>query len=202
MKADRRNRAFVLLAAVAGLLVLTSVAAPVFAWHVTSFSTSLPASSFAIGTTIIDTANLQLSAQTVPSTYVYGTITFSVYKGTCNPATGLGTGTLVTSLAAVTVTSASNGASHPYPSPGWSSTGQSANSYYFVAVYSGSSSQSIGGVLYGGYPGATAGCEPFTLFKGPPFGAPEFPLGPLLVIALALPALLLIRSKFTAPKTL
>ena len=192
------NRRVIPLGAL-GILATTFIfSVPAYAWYVGSFSTTLPGSSFAIGSTIIDSANLQLSSESVPSTYNYGTITFKVYQGTCNPATGLASGTLVYTSSAVTVTSASNGASHSYSDPaGFVTTGHSAGSYYFVARYSGSTYQWIGNHYYGPYPSSTSACEPFTLLSGPPTnGVPEFPFGMAFLMALAVPILLLVRSRF------
>ena len=192
MKTARRT---IPLAALAILATTLAFSVPAFAWHVVSFSTSMQGGSFAIGTTMADTANLELSATSVSSNYNYGTITFYAYQGTCTPSSGKGTGTLVYTSSPVTVTGASNGASASYTDPaGFDTTGMSAGSYYFVAVYSGSVSSPT-------YPGATAACEPFSLYQGGT--VPEFPLGMALLIGLAIPALLLFRTrfaKFGAPK--
>jgi hypothetical protein len=48
--------------------------------------------------------------------------------------------------------------------------------------------------------GSSYTCGTLTLktFKGPPTGAPEFPLGMAVLLALAIPGLLLVRSKFAS----
>ncbi len=167
------------------LVGVGGVVAPVFAWHIVTFTTTASTTSAAIGTGIHDTANLQLSSNGGP----YGTITFYVYKGTsCDVG-----GTPVYTSTPVSVTSAatcSGGAN--YNSPTVSTTGWSAGNYVWVAHYSGTGSS--------GYPSATATCEPFSLFQGPPPppGVPQFPFGLAALMAIAIPALLLVKSKRSA----
>jgi hypothetical protein len=157
----------------------------VFAWHIVSFSTTPSTTSSAIGTSISDSAKLQLSDNGGP----YGSITFKIYSGTCTTE-GVPTGTLKYTSSPVPVTSAAtSGSGATYGSGPVSTTGLAAGSYVWVASYSGTA---------GGYPAGTAGCESFTLFKGSPPPVPEFPLGIALLMALAIPALLLVRSKRSA----
>jgi hypothetical protein len=71
-------------------------------------------------------------------------------------------------------------------------TGLSTGSYYFYVVYSPGSS---------GYPSQHT-CEPFSgttggSFPPPPSSVPQFPFGMALLLAVAIPGLLLVRSKYT-----
>jgi hypothetical protein len=95
-----------------------------------------------------------------------GTLYFYVASGTCADH---GTGTLVKSFS---VPSSSGVTTF---TTSWDSTGYSPGSYVWLTYY-----------------GEASHCEPFTL-KGST--VPEFPLGAVLTIALALPALLLLRTK-------
>lgn len=168
------------------LIGVGGVVAPVFAWSVTSFTTTASASTAAIGTGIYDQATLQLTSDGGP----YGTITFYAYTGSCN-VDGHPTGTLVYTSPAVTVTTSSK---TTYTSATASTIGWTAGSYVWVAKYSGTGS--------GGYPSKTAACEPFSLFSGgPPPTVPEFPLGFAALMALAIPVMLLVRSKYSAQAT-
>ena len=191
----RTKLALIAAAAILGL----SVVAPTFAWNATlnttiycmapgstwvacSSVTSIPA-----GTMIKDKATLTLTADGGP----YGTIRFYLYSGTYNTAH-----TCAQNVASATLfwTDPSN----PYSVTGtgtttYYSTAPSSipsGSYFFYVTYSGT------GV--GGYP-AKSTCEPFsTLGFPPPNPVPQFPLGMGLLLAAAIPGLLLVRSRFSS----
>jgi hypothetical protein len=171
------------------LVGVGGVVAPVFAWHIVSFTTTSSTTSAAIGTGIYDTAYLQISNNGGP----YGSITYHVYQGSCN-SQGNPTGSLVYTSPAVSVTAAASTGTSPvaYTSATVSTTTWSAGSYVWVVNYSGTGSS--------GYPAAKAACEPFSLFQGPPPppGVPQFPLGLAALMAIAVPALLLVKSKRSA----
>jgi hypothetical protein len=78
----------------------------------------------------------------------------------------------------VTVTSGSIPSSAPY-------TLNSVGSYSFQAVYSGDSNNQ----------GAVSSCEPLSVVPTPA-GVPEFPFGLALLLLFALPALLILKSRF------
>ena len=187
---NRKNSMLATLGLLSLLVGVGGVVAPVFAWHVVSFTTTASTTSAAIGTGIHDSATLQLSNNGAP----YGSITYYIYSGTCN-AQGNPTGTLKYTSPSVAVTSAATGAGGAsYQSATVSTTGYAAGSYVWVAKYSGS------GV--NGYPAATAACEPFSLFQGPPPPTvPEFPLGLAALMALAIPVLFIVKSKYAAQAT-
>jgi hypothetical protein len=66
-------------------------------------------------------------------------------------------------------------------------TGLAAGSYVWIVSFSGISADPD---LH-----ALKTCEPFTLTVGHGLGVPEFPSGLALLMALAIPALLLVRNK-------
>ena len=102
---NRKNSMLATLGLLSLLVGVGGVVAPVFAWHVVSFTTTASTTSAAIGTGVYDTANLQLSNNGAPN----GSITFYIYSGTCN-AQGNPTGTLKYTSPSVSVTSAATGA--------------------------------------------------------------------------------------------
>jgi len=184
MKSRRQNKALLSLTALAGILVLTAMATPTFAWHVVSLSTCVGTSwspdcagnpSYTIGSQVSDTANV-----TVSHNGGSGYITFAVYKAavgaTCAPS-----GTALYTSGPTPFPG--DGKSHIVTSGAFDTTGQSAGGYVWTT--------------YVTYADAKpwSGCEPFTLTQST--GVPQFPLGSLLVIALALPGLLLVRTKLT-----
>jgi len=183
---NRKNSMLATLGLLSLLVGVGGVVAPVFAWHIVSFTTTASTTSAAIGTGVYDKATLQLSTNGGP----YGSITFYAYTGTCN-GQGNPTGTLVYTSSAVTVTGSGP---TTYQSTTASTTGWAAGSYVWVAKYSGTGSN--------GYPAATAACEPFSLFQGPPPPTvPEFPLGFAALMALAIPVLFIVKSKHAAQAT-
>ena len=190
MNVSRRYTGLAALTAMAGLLALVPLANPAFAWTA-SLSTCVAGSwsstcttspSFAIGTLVPDTAKVTLSADGGP----YGSVNFYVASGTCADH---GTGALVGS-------SSVTGSGSTYYTQSWDSTGKTAGNYVWLVYYTGTGS--------GGYPRApTSGydCEPFSLFVGPPPPhVPQFPLGSLLIFALAIPALLLLEQDWSRPQ--
>lgn len=183
---NRKNGMLATLGLLSLLVGVGGVVAPVFAWHIVGFTTTASATSAAIGTGIYDKATLQLSTNGGP----YGSITFYAYTGTCN-GQGHPTGTLVYTSSAVSVTGSGP---TTYQSATVPTTGWAAGNYVWVAKYSGTG--------YGGYPSAQAACEPFNLFQGPPPPTvPEFPLGLALVMALAIPVLFIVKSKYAVQAT-
>jgi hypothetical protein len=183
----RRSHSFrktSIVALVASTLTFVMLGAtPAFAWHVNTFNTTVGASTSVVGTGVYDTAFLSLSNNGP----LFGSITFKAYTGSCD-ANGNPTGTLkFTSVVPVTAAASTGGAT--YTSATWTTTGAAAGSYVWVATYGG-----------GGYPSATASCEPFTLTPPVTHGVPEFSAGIPLLLGLALPALFLFRSRL-APRT-
>ena len=161
-------------------------AAPAFAWT-SSLSTVPSATTVVAGISVTDTATVTLSLDSGP----YGSVVFAVYSGGCTTGTPTGSQVLghFTGLNTNTVTVTANGA-HSYTSAAFSTTGLSG-SYVWAVKYLGTGS--------GGYPNApSAGyfdCEAFTVTPNVSHGAPEFPMGLPLLMALALPAMLLLRRK-------
>ena len=159
-----------------------------------------------INTAIEDKASLALSS---PDSVSLGTVSFYVFSCPSSTVTNcyvagddgclpviFALGSLVVptkvwtdSSNAYTVGSGNVGSTVVYTSSQPSFSGTPGN-YFFYVVYSGSISE--------GYPPASA-CEPFQTtthtFPPPPTGAPEFPAGMALLMALAIPALLLVRSR-------
>src|SRR5208337_2385439 len=196
---NSRTKKLAILGAVAVVLGLSAVA-PAFAWtsslsttiycksgagawSVCASTTSIPA-----GTAVKDKATLTLTSDGGP----YGTISFYIYSGTYNTdktcAQNVGASTLYWTDPSNAYTVAGSGATNYYSS---SPTSLVAGSYFFYVVYSGTGS--------GGYPSA-AKCEPFTTAGypfPPPSTVPQFPLGMALLLAVAIPGLLLVRSKYT-----
>ena len=195
MKNTRRYASIAGLGILATILFASPLLAPTFAWS-SSLSTCVGTSyssectvnpSYAIGTSVSDTAKLTLTSDGGP----YGQVIFGVAAGTCRTVTGApGYGSIITTLK-YNVT----GTGTTYPSVSVSTTGYSAGSYVWLVYYTGTGS--------GGYPRAPStgyDCEPFTLYSAPPpTGVPEFPFGMALLMAAAIPALVLIKRKFSLP---
>jgi hypothetical protein len=167
-----------------GLMLLGAV--PAFAWT-SSVTTTPSATSVVAGTLVTDTATVTLSPDASP----FGYVVFAVYSGGCTNGAPTGsqvlthfTGSVTASNVAVTA----NGV-HSYTSASFSTTGLSG-AYVWVVYYTGTGS--------GGYPRAplsatTYDCEPFTV--NAPHGAPEFPAGLGVLLALALPAMMLLKRR-------
>ena len=187
MKSRRQHKALISLTALAGVLALTAIAAPTFAWHVVSLSTCVGTTwstdcagnpSYTIGSQVSDTANVAVS-----NNGGSGYITFTVYKAavgaTCAP-----TGTALYTSGPTGFPG--DGNTHIVTSGAFNTAGQSAGEYVWTTKVT--------------YSDATpwTGCEPFSLTQGT--GVPQFPMGSLLVIALALPGLLLVRTKLVKAK--
>ena len=174
--------------------------------------------SFTIGTAVTDTATVILSADSYSSydvggfhfsfhfftygsghhTYTtyysghtfsysfpdskgYGLVTFEVFEGTCSSIGSAVSPQPTPALFNVTGTGKTTYAST------LTTTGLSAGPYVWIVHYTDPTTDRYS------YPSAST-CEPFTLNSTST--VPEFPLGPVLMLALAFPALLLIRSKF------
>jgi hypothetical protein len=217
-----RTKKLALLGFTAVALALAG-AAPAFAWHVSSFTSTIycnngtstapswaPCTSQQLGNInvqIEDQATLQISYNGSP----YGTVSFYLYSGgsstfsngqykfngyeipQCTLNTGSHAPTLVWTDSAnpqSVTSSAEASSSQTFTS---SVVTGSAGTYFFYVVYSGTGSN--------GYPSSSL-CEPFTAsgnFPPPPQnGVPQFPLGMALLLAVAIPGLLLVRSKFAS----
>jgi len=150
--------------------------------------------SAAVGTPISDTASLSLGLVTGATSA--GTINFYLYAGKCTSITG---GSLFSSIA--TVGSGNNGATVAYSSGSFLTSGLAAGGYVWLVRYSGGGT-SPGWPAYpaSNTPGAVSfngnyyDCEPITLApRSPGVGVPEFSAGLPILMALALPALILLR---------
>jgi hypothetical protein len=150
--------------------------------------------SVPVGASISDTASLTLGF--VNGATPSGTINFFLYAGTC---TGVGAGPLYSKSLAVS--SLNNGATLQYDSGSFSTTGQVAGQYVWLSKYSGSTTTpgwpadprnaASGAVLVGGI---YYDCEPITLAPTSR-GVPEFSMGLPILMALALPALILLKAR-------
>ena len=195
MQTNRRNMSIAGLGILAAIIFVSPLLAPTFAWTSSlstcvgsTYSTSCAKNpSYAIGTTVSDTAQLVLTNDGTPA----GTVYFAVASGICSDhGTGTTTGVTGASQTATTGSGGSGTTTTTYTAS-LSTTGLSAGSYVWLVYYSGTGS--------GGYPRApTSGydCEPFTLFAGS-IPTPQFPLGMAALLATALPAMLLIKRKFS-----
>lgn len=202
---NSRTKKLVILGAVAVVLGLFAVA-PAFAWD--STLTSSPAGTTVYcytsgawsacsnpaaipgGTSVKDNATLGLDGYSCSGSNC-GTISFYVISGaapgTC-PSSPLGS--YPSPISSSTVPSSAPGTKEGTYHYTWytsSSTSPAAGSYFFYVYYNAGSS---------GYPSRSA-CEPFTLLPLS-IPTPEFPFGMLLLLAVAIPGLLLVRSKFTS----
>jgi hypothetical protein len=189
MKTTRRYASIAGLGILATLLWASPLLTPAFAWH-SGISTCVAGTwskdctvnpSFAIGTSVSDTAQITLTSNGGP----YGTVYFAVAAGICTDHNS----PLVSGPSPASITVTGSGVT-TYTST-LSTTGLSAGSYVWLVYYSGTGSN--------GYPRAPASgydCEPFTLFAAPPpASVPQFPFGMALLMAIALPALLLLKKK-------
>jgi hypothetical protein len=150
-----------------------------------------------VGTPIFDTAGLTLVP--VSGATSAGTIYFYLYAGTCSSVTG---SPLRSSTA--TVGSANGGATIQYGSGSFPTTGLTAGPYVWLTKYSGGgtspgwpafpTSTTSGAILFNGI---YYDCEPIKLTAPTPpsVGVPEFSAGLPILMALALPALLLMRRQ-------
>jgi hypothetical protein len=184
------RRAFGLgLLSVFGLAVLGAV--PAFAWTSALVTTPQPSASVAVGTSISDSASLTLTHESATPS---GTVIFYLYAGTCSSTFASG-GSLYSSTS--TVGSSNNGATVSYSSGSFSTTGKAAGSYVWLVRYSGGggwpASPSTGPTITGNTSNHYD-CEPITLTP-PTHGVPEFPVGLPLLLALALPAMILLRRR-------
>jgi len=191
MKTIRRYASIAGLGILATLLMASPFLTPTFAWT-SSLHTCVAGSwsanctvnpSYAIGTTVSDTAKVTLTNDGPP----YGTVYFAVAAGTCSQH-----GSPLTSGPSPASASVTGSGATTYTST-LSTIGFSAGSYVWLVYYGGTGS--------GGYPRApTSGydCEPFTLFAGPS-PVPEFPMGMALLMAILFPAMLLFKKKFGIP---
>jgi hypothetical protein len=199
----------VILGAAAVILGLSTVA-PAFAWT-SSLTTTIYCNNSGtwsactqtqlkgLTTSIEDKATVTLTSDGSP----YGTVSFYVYSGGSNTYTnaqhtGYNTCTLGTSANAPSLVwtdsknaqtvTGSGSTTYTSSSPSFS---HAAGSFFFYVVYNGAGTN--------GYPSSST-CEPFTTttptFPPPPTGVPQFPFGTVALLALAIPAMLLVRSKF------
>jgi hypothetical protein len=153
------------------------------------FTTPSPSDVIPVNTPIFDTSSLTLSSGSgTPS----GTVYFYLYAGTCASPTGS-----PLSSSTATVGSSNNGATVQYSSATFPTTGLPAGNYVWLVRYSGGgawpafpTSSTGGAVKIGTY---YYHCEPISLTTS--HGVPEFPIGPSLAIALALPAMMLLRKR-------
>lgn len=154
---------------------------------ISSLSTTPSSASAAVGTTISDTADLTLSS--VVGATSSGSIQFYLYAGTCSGVTG---SALYSNTA--TVLSSNNGATKGYPSGSFSTGALAAGNYVWLVRYSGGggwpATPTTGVLLSGLY----YACEPITLTTTT-HGAPEFPAGLGVLMALAVPAMLFMRRR-------
>jgi len=159
---------------------------PVFAWHASSFSTQLDPSSCGTSdgcstASVTDTASVTLSSSGAPSGV---SVTFNVYQGTCSDHSGTA---LLTSSKPIT----SDEGLQQVTSDPFSTTGRAGN-YVWIVTYN-----------PGNYPltdnSPNPTCEPMNL--QPPPTVPQFPLGMALLFAIAVSALLLVRSKYPISQT-
>jgi len=168
----------------AALALALGAVAPAFAWHLSTFTTQVnPSTSVPQGTTVTDTASFTGCDGTHPcgsaSGSMTGSVTFTLYSNDGCTGTAVATDTKSGPFAnPATVTS-----------DGFSTSSLTPGSYSFSVAFAGTGSWATAS--------AKAGCEPFILTKFPPT-VPQFPLGLALVLALAIPGLLLIRGKFAS----
>jgi len=196
------TKSAIILGLLTTLVAFGASATPAFA-HSDFISTQITPSACispgcAIGTTVTDTVTFCLS--TTSSTFcaastkatvtcaqganTKGTICYEVHSGTCASI-----GALVSpgpSPSSTAVLTSNDGSTKTYTST-LSTTGLAAGSYVWIVQYSG---MSVNTDLH-----TLKTCEPFTLTVGHGLGVPEFPSGVALLMALAIPALLLVRSK-------
>ena len=198
MLENNRTGKLALLGVTALVLGLGAVA-PAFAWHIQYLTTQTgyidsagafhASTSFPAGSNIADQATVTgCDASHCGSTAegLTGTVTFRLYSGSSCGGTAISTDTK-----SVPNTNPSTVTSDPF-------TESTSGSYSFKASFTGSGDWA--GVTY------TGSCEPFTLTPFPPPGVPEFPFGMVLLLAIAIPGLLFVRSKYagklspTSPK--
>ena len=192
-------------------------ASPVFA-HSSSLSTSTknaagaPTTSFPVGQTVFDTASICWSTAsgsychqsvstssigTIPTAQSTRYIYFDVYSGTCGSPGTIKvahtsslisiTGDYSSTTGSVSLGSATGSVTHTVTAS-FSTSAWTAGSYILVVNFVKDTSDT--GDLY-----SRQVCEPFTLVNQY-VPTPEFPVGLALVLAIALPGLLLIRSKY------
>jgi hypothetical protein len=130
--------------------------------------TTLSSTTITAGGSVTDTATL---AGGTISPAASGTITF--FFTTTNVCPAVSGATQVGGAVTVTGNGAYTSASHTF---------STAGTFYYYAVYSGDANNN----------GAASACEPLVV-NPVSTGAPQFPAGMLAVIALALPALILVR---------
>ena len=212
-----RTRRLALLSAIAVLLGSLGTVGTAFA-HTDNLNTSTTCTgagcNLGTTTTVVDTINLCVSTDgahcsqgTVTSNSCtdistgsqLGTLCIYVYKapagvaacsGTTPSGTALSSGVSPTTI--VIPASADNQGFKAYTSTLTLSSSTPAGNYAWVVQYAPPSGTRTGHDLP-----RMQTCEPFTLtgtFPPPP-GVPQFPFGMALLLALAIPALLLVRSK-------
>jgi len=174
-------------------------AAPAFATGGTStLSTTPSATTVVVGTATTDAATVTLSTGSGP----FGSVVFAVYTvpATGSPCpgntpsgtqvTGRFAGSTATSLVTVTASGANTYNSGPF-----STVGLSPGHYVWAVRY-------VGGTT--GYPSSPSitgyDCEPFTVVAGvSTLRVPEFSAGLPILLALAIPALFLLRRRLPSP---
>ena len=183
----------------AAIALLSTGALPAYAWSPTIYPTIQSATAIVIGgspSSITDSAPIRLPADgpgTAAATAcgtgatLYGCIIFKVYK--VLTGTACGTSTLSSSVftSIVHVTGATN-TKVTYTSAAFTPT--VAGTYVWMDTYSGTGNPVGSG---NNYPSASFACEAFTVTGS--HGVPEFPIGLPLLMAFALPALMLLRRR-------
>jgi len=202
-RGPRRGVAIAGLCALATALGLVLAAAPAFAWTSSVYtcignytSSTYPSSCTSNptlgGSIIYDTAQLTLSNSGSP----YGSLTVLLAKGTCSSI-----GSTISGVSGSNPSVTTYGTTYYVASIATSSL-TSGSSYVWLTSYSGTS----GGYPYAPtsgagtnpttYSGNLVDCEPF-IFQATT-GVREFPSGMVLLLALALPALVLMRRRLVA----
>jgi hypothetical protein len=202
---NNRRRLLPVAFALTAFIAAGVLAVPAYAWH-SNLSTQIyangvvcgpPGSSnpcgVPVGSSIYDKATLFLSSNGKP----YGTISFVVYSGSSFtngaysangysiPKCTLGTGNTLKWTDSLNPQSVTGTGTTQYTSSTVNTNTYSTGSYFFYVTYSGTGKS--------GYPSASV-CEPFSLSSTST--VPEFPLGMALLFALAIPVLLIARTRF------
>lgn len=189
---NTRTKKLAILGAMAVILGLGAMS-PVFAWTSNLNSTSLTPTSCGTSSgcataSVTDTALLTLTNDGAPR----GSVTFTVYAAAVGATCASSGSALWSDTESVPSTGTYVDSSHTQfsiTSASFSTTGH-VGSFVWIVSYPGTGS--------GGYPGVSPKCEPMKLLTfPPPSTVPQFPLGMALLLAVAIPGLLLVRSKYT-----
>lgn len=136
--------------------------------------------TFAVGTSVPDTAHIAFNDEGP-----YGSVVFAVASGTC--------GNVISVLSNVTIGIPSTPTiAYANVTTTFSTTALSAGNYVWLVHYTGNPDG------YKRYPTTGNDCEPFKLTSlPPPTSVPEFPFGMALLMAMAIPALVLFKRKLS-----